>query len=287
MEKRVCAVCGAELPKGRRKYCSERCRAKAEKARAKENYVQIRGAAGVFREGLICMDCGRAYDGTIKTKRCPACQEKANQRHNAEYRERAKVGAQRKIGSTDLCARCGKPYVVEGGLQRYCKACAQIAFKENKQAITRKSNKEYYANSERRQEKLEASRIKRPLTEVCPICGKQFEAKNGEKYCSDECRREKNRRYKSREKTETCLVCGKEFWSKNGAKLCSDECRRERKRRYATEARTDTCPICGKQFDVRNGAKLCSEECRREWVRRRDRAYRKRRKEETALGNQT
>ena len=194
MDERVCLICGAELPKGRSKYCSEQCGEKADKMRARENYKQIRGRRGVFRTGLVCMDCGCTYDGTIKTKRCPACQEEADRRHTAEYRARASVGAQRKLGSTDLCERCGKPYTVESGLQRYCKACAHVATKENINEHKREFCKKYYANPERAQEKREAKKVKKRQIETCPICGKQFESRYGAKYCSDECRRERARR---------------------------------------------------------------------------------------------
>ncbi len=194
MDGRVCLICGAELPKRKSKYCSEQCGKKAIKMRAQENYKQVRGRQGVFRFGIICMDCGRAYDGTIKTKRCPACQEEADKRHYAEFLARARMGAQRKIGSTDLCQRCGQPYTVEGSAQRYCKACAPIAMKENISEHKKKYRLEYYGNPEHAQEKREAKRVKKGQIETCPICGKQFESRYGAKYCSDECRREWARR---------------------------------------------------------------------------------------------
>jgi hypothetical protein len=85
-----------------------------------------------------------------------------------------------------------------------------------------------------------------PNEKLCETCGAKFEAKfNGEKYCSDECRRtgsekraianyerkkEEARLLGPRLKRCDCLQCGKQFFSERSTKLCSEACRRERQR---------------------------------------------------------
>lgn len=72
-----------------------------------------------------------------------------------------------------------------------------------------------------------------PAEAVCPICGKVFEPKPNEKYCSYECKNIAHNRLLSlaRKQRRTgysvkkCEVCGKEFKPVNGSqKCCSPEC---------------------------------------------------------------
>lgn len=79
---------------------------------------------------------------------------------------------------------------------------------------------------------------------ICKECGKEFEGKSRRnKICSDECRREiQKRKYIKynlergikRDNTKTfCSVCGKEFVGRNKkVKICSDECREVRNRNH-------------------------------------------------------
>lgn len=84
-----------------------------------------------------CIDCGTILLMHIKSKRCPQCQTAANLKSDRESKRRQYAGVSRKLGSTDLCQRCGQPYVVKSGLQRYCPACASIAAQENDRAKSR------------------------------------------------------------------------------------------------------------------------------------------------------
>jgi hypothetical protein len=98
----------------------------------------------------------------------------------------------RNIGSTDICERCGKDYIVAGGLQRFCPDCASAHAAE----YDRVTSIEYYhANKERinpiRNERRRIGYIK------CRVCNKLFDPKGTRrKECSQKCRRKYvNRRW--------------------------------------------------------------------------------------------
>lgn len=185
---KLCLRCGSPLPKGRRRYCSDECSRAAETERAASQYTPPGPRPGVYRDNMTCETCGVTYRGHIRSKRCPACQADKQRRDNAEYKRRAKAGKTRQIGSTDLCAQCGQPYIVSGSLQRYCPDCAAEAVLNNSRASRRAWNKDYYADPANRARKASARRIKDRLTYTCAICGKEFFAPSGTVTCSDECR---------------------------------------------------------------------------------------------------
>lgn len=193
-EKR-CPVCAAPVPPGRRTYCSDACQQEMERRRARAG-SQLRPRPGLYAE-RICMDCGAAYVGHIKTKRCPACQDAAKKRQYMEYRARARAGHARRLGSTDQCAVCGKDYTVESGAQKYCKDCAQTAYTEAAHQISRAWNAEHYSAPEARAERNAKRRADRAATAVqCAVCGRLFVADYASQiYCSNACRTEGQRNY--------------------------------------------------------------------------------------------
>ena len=182
----VCLICGQALPPKRKKYCSEACAREAERQLARQ--------ATAGREHpkpyhtIICPDCGREVYMPIKSKRCPDCQAEANRRHDLEAKQRKRAGKTRAIGSVDLCQRCGKPYEVESGMQKYCKACAPIAIAENDRAASRAWNQAAYADPEKRTERNTARRRPQPEAARCPICGSAFQPRSTrDVYCSAAC----------------------------------------------------------------------------------------------------
>lgn len=101
----------------------------------------------------------------------------------------------------------------------------------------------------------------------CQGCGKEFEGKGTDRYCSDECRDETRtkRKESSREGvTKTCPFCGEEFVPKRSDQVyckpkCRDAAKWERKKPVLTER---ICPICGNSFmPTRNNHVCCTEQC--------------------------
>lgn len=83
--------------------------------------------------------------------------------------------------------------------------------------------------------------IQKGFTKICPICEKEFSAKNtGVKYCSTRCRKRAVTGKGAYKKPHSCkcIVCSKTFDSiRDDAKVCSKECRLslnriDRNRRY-------------------------------------------------------
>lgn len=121
------------------------------------------------------------------------------------------------------------------------------------------------------------------MKEVCRNCGKEFEAVNGTKYCSDECRIACGYFPKNKEdaiiKTKVCPICGKEFIPKIGIryKYCSPECRQEGARQLYIQRKAGNfkqskkpviCSNCGKEFIPKNrNQTYCSEDCRKQTYR--------------------
>lgn len=74
-----------------------------------------------------CKSCGAHFLGGGRASYCPACRAERQKKQKSEYEARKRAGTVRRLGSIDHCAICGKPYTVEGGLQRYCPECAPAA----------------------------------------------------------------------------------------------------------------------------------------------------------------
>ena len=187
-----CVICGQALPKGRRLYCSEPCADEAERRRASM------AAAGRQRPPLVrervCMDCGMAFVGAIRSKRCPSCQAEADKRHDAEYRARRRAGHARTIGSEDVCEVCGRAYTVNSGAQRWCKDCAAEATRRSCSALNSAWNRRTYSDPQRREEKNRGKRLP-PKEKVCARCGTAFASNGNGIYCSEACRTAARRAY--------------------------------------------------------------------------------------------
>jgi len=88
---KLCHMCGSDLPKGCRRFCSEKCRRDFQKEYNRE-YAAKRRAEG------LCRYCGEpATDGMAS---CRPCREKYRKRM------RRQIAARRRTG---LCIRCGRP----------------------------------------------------------------------------------------------------------------------------------------------------------------------------------
>lgn len=143
--------------------------------------------SGVYRE-RVCSDCGAVFWGYPKSKRCPDCQRAVSLARKRTYNKR---GAARPLGSIDHCQSCGAEYVVESGLQRYCKNCAADAVREN----IREDKRRYNAGHP---EIIGKAREARKGCKVCPICGGAVPAGTVSVTCSPECAAEQLRRNRAR-----------------------------------------------------------------------------------------
>lgn len=95
----------------------------------------------------------------------------------------------RSIGSTAYCERCGQPYTVNSGLQRYCPECAPEAVREAANALSRAWNAEHITPEQRRiDRRSHAAEI------PCKVCGRMFVPASAALTCSPACATELARR---------------------------------------------------------------------------------------------
>ena len=72
----------------------------------------------------VCRQCGAVFRGGPRAWYCPSCREERQRESSRRYKAK---GPDRPLGSTDYCAVCGKPYIVNSARQRYCADCAYEA----------------------------------------------------------------------------------------------------------------------------------------------------------------
>lgn len=143
-------------------------------------------------DNRVCKQCGRTFSGGPRAWYCPDC--RAERKREQESRCK-RYGSMRKLGSTDYCINCGKPYTVSGGLQKYCPDCAQKCVSE----IDRQQGLDYYHQNKPQINPKRNIKRKSPKKEItCKICGKTFFGHENQKLCSENCRN-KNRKIYSRE----------------------------------------------------------------------------------------
>lgn len=140
-----------------------------------------------------CRTCGKTFWGGPRAWYCPICREERQRLQSAAFKARQSAGKTRPLGSIDTCCRCGAEYVVNGGNQRYCPACAPEAVRQ----ADRAQGLDYYrANRESINPERNARR--RKPDRVCAICGAEYTAYGKSKFCSAECRRVDARRRSAR-----------------------------------------------------------------------------------------
>jgi len=117
------------------------------------------------------------------------------------------------------------------------------------------------------------------MIKICKSCGKEFEGKARQTYCSHECEYESMR---TAERNHVCVNCGKEFIrpkrNRDSCQFCSRDCAFEYRDKIARHKRhikrIKRCEECGKIFFIRGYAtKYCSDDCRRVGSKRRIQAY--------------
>lgn len=92
-----------------------------------------------------CQRCGKKYEsGSNRPGYCPDCRMERQKERNKEYMERKREGAVRKIGSADVCANCGKAYIVKTGSQILCDECVKKGVKLTKSKVNTKYRDKTY-----------------------------------------------------------------------------------------------------------------------------------------------
>ena len=168
--RRICKYCGQEYDGDPGSSCCPSCA-----AAQRETTLRTR----------TCRTCGVTFPGGPRAWYCPDC--RAERRREADRRRR-RLGTARPLDSTDLCEICGKPYTVEGGRQRYCKACAPEAVRAIDLRQSLAWNQANTTPAQRRQERRTAA-----ATIACVICGKGFVPRTRSKTCSPACAAELKR----------------------------------------------------------------------------------------------
>ncbi len=126
-----------------------------------------------------CAVCGSSFVGGPSARYCPGCRAEIKRERERIYKRR---GSARKLGSTDICAVCGKPYTVMSGNQKYCPDCADEAIQEADRAKSRAWYLEHTTPDERRRVRQTAAA---PIP--CAVCGKLFVPTAPSITCSPAC----------------------------------------------------------------------------------------------------
>lgn len=126
-----------------------------------------------------CRTCGVIFPGGPRAWYCPDC--RAARKRESDRRHKC-AGSSRKIGSTDICQICGKPYAVASGLQKYCPDCAPDAVR----AIDREQSKAWAAEHlDSQQRRNERQSCTAPI--LCAVCGNPFLPDDASHTCSKVC----------------------------------------------------------------------------------------------------
>lgn len=185
-----CEICGAELPKRHQRYCSVACQRKAQSARKRNNTGRSNANPDMLWTST-CMDCGATFRRPIKCIRCAECQHKIKLK---KWHEWKKNGSKRLLGSKDICKNCGAEYIVQSGMQRYCKNCAEAMMNKNIRAHKRAYAAGQRADPEKSAEIKYRKRLV-PTPIICKWCGAEFYNSHGACYCSSECRKNGQKEY--------------------------------------------------------------------------------------------
>lgn len=226
---RTCKNCGKKIPRDsqRRKFCSDEC------------LYQNRIVGNTKKR---CINCKREYVADRKTSRfcCRECEREWWKENRDREKDKRNVFT---------CQNCGKEY--------------KTAFRDRNTCCSRKCGWELRTK-------------KATIKKNCLVCGKSFnEIKSGPGYCSKKCKKE------SLELEVKCVECGNKFVAGGGVKYCSDECKRARNRREYRKKKMAAgrnggriekiiCRHCGKEFTkkIYNAVpQFCSSRCaKRQWI---------------------
>lgn len=149
-----------------------------------ESYVCPSCAAKRIKESVLqsrtCKQCGISFTGGPRAWYCLTCRA---QRQKESCKKYAKKGrkADRPLGSTDQCKKCGKDYIVNSARQKYCSDCSSSAIK----AVVREQKKNYYQKNI--DKFIEHRNTVRKPDRICVICGNSIKTPTSTITCSAAC----------------------------------------------------------------------------------------------------
>lgn len=68
----------------------------------------------------FCRTCSMSFKGGPRAWYCPDCRKERLKERKAKYN---RGEFKRHLGEKDICKNCGKEYIVESGMQKYCPDC--------------------------------------------------------------------------------------------------------------------------------------------------------------------
>ncbi|MCM1222284.1 MAG: IS66 family insertion sequence element accessory protein TnpB [Lachnospiraceae bacterium] len=197
-----------------------------------------------MREEKKCLNCGKSFIPTCHITRQKFCSAACRQRYNnAKRRYEVPV---------NICPECGAKVDQNecrpGRWKRFC---------------SDECRKKYH------RKKVQEQRLQRAKKkQICPNCGKEFEAEWGQgkqrRFCSDSCRIEwweEYRKANPQEKREECAFCGGPLEGKGyGRMYCSRFCYLLAMDQTHVET---VCEWCGESFTDTSGQgrRYCSRAC--------------------------
>lgn len=222
----------------------------------------------------ICNVCKKIYIGhRIQTYCSRACSKDAVKRRGSNVR---------KCGETSTCELCGKPYIITGANQRYCKNCAgKKVTRMNKEKYKEKHSaerKELFDNSP--ESVIKPCKNPKKGQRICVICGSEFEGSSHSEYCP-RCKTLNIRKDQIEDPDgelkypvqRKCSQCGKLYWTKNKYSYMCEDCAKAVK--SSSVLRTRVCARCGAEFEGYPRSKYCPH-CKPEVEREKAAARRKR-----------
>ncbi|MBR1729187.1 MAG: hypothetical protein IJ728_06640 [Selenomonadaceae bacterium] len=217
-----------------------------------------------------CQACGKPFNAI-----------RSNVKFCSDRCRKANYNSKRRTSFDPItCPRCGKSFIPRSKSQKFCSRDCQ-----------------YYYNEEHRKQLRKNNRSQA----VCPICGKSFTPFHNQKYCSQECKFEaqkknvakyRTKKFNLTSYTKICPFCGKEFTTKFKCKIyCSNPCqkqavserRKQERRQLSAEKKAERstsrkpfyrgsakCKNCGKAFrrSEYGSNPFCSGACERAYYKK-------------------
>ena len=133
----------------------------------------------------LCKQCGRSFMGGPRAFYCHACRAERQAQSSRDCKIRIKQGITRKLGGMDVCERCGKDYIINAAIQRFCPDCKHPHNLEH----DRVGGLKYYGENKNTINPVR-NVLRHVGNKICRWCNKEFSPKGTSSiYCSDNCRR--------------------------------------------------------------------------------------------------